>query len=135
MKKIILLLALSLSIFSCKNSEEKKEETQEVTVGTVEKAKAYKGDFIDSNGVMVLMGNNFIYGVKRNSLSEQLSKQVAAIKQNDMDMVNVIVRGNVTENTDSESEWEEIITITEIMNVATKPSDEVIKLNETTKNN
>ncbi|QQX77428.1 MULTISPECIES: hypothetical protein [Aequorivita] len=135
MKKIILLLALSLSIFSCKNSEEKKEETQEVTVGTVEKSKAYKGDFIDSNGVMVLMGNNFIYGVKRNSLSEQLSKQVAAIKQNDMDMVNVIVRGNVTENTDSESEWEEIITITEIMNVATKPSDEVIKLNETTKNN
>ena len=135
MKKIILLLALSLSIFSCKNSEEKKEETQEVTVDTVQKAQAYKGDFIDSNGVMVLMGNNFIYGVKRNSVSEQLSKQVAAIKQNDMDMVNVIVRGNVTENTDSESEWEEIITITEIMNVATKPSDEVIKLNETTKNN
>ncbi|PHR10541.1 MAG: hypothetical protein COA40_13850 [Aequorivita sp.] len=135
MKKIILLLALSLSIFSCKNSEEKKEETQEVTVDTVQKAQAYKGDFIDSNGVMVLMGNNFIYGVKRNSVSEQLSKQVAAIKQNDIDMVNVIVRGNVTENTDSESEWEEIITITEIMNVATKPSDEVIKLNETTKNN
>lgn len=133
MKKIILLLMLSTVVFSCKNSEEKKEETQEVTTENVENVKAYKGDFIESNGAMVLMGSNFIYGVKRNMLSEELSKQVAAIKNNDMDMVGVIVRGNVSKNTDNESEWEEIITITEIMRVSDKPSEEVIKLNETAK--
>lgn len=135
MKKIILLLMLSTVILSCKNSEEKKEETIEVTTENVENVKAYKGDFIESNGAMVLMGNNFIYGVKRNTLSEGLSKQVAAIKKSNLDMVGVIVRGNVSKNTDNESEWEEIITITEIMRVSDKPSEEVIKLNETTKNN
>jgi len=127
---------LSVAVFSCKNSEEKKEETPEVTTTeTVEKARAYKGDFIDSNGAMVLMGSNFIYGVKRNLLSEGLSKQVAAIKKNDLDMVSVIVKGTVGKNTDSESEWEEAITITEIMRVSSTPSDQVIKLNETAKNN
>lgn len=135
MKKIILLLMLSTVVFSCKNSEEKKEETQEVTTENVENVKAYKGDFIESNGAMVLMGSNFIYGVKRNMLSESLSKQVAAIKKSDLDMVGVIVRGNVSKNTDNESEWEEIITLTEIMRVSDKPSEEVIKLNETAKNN
>lgn len=135
MKKIILFLMLSVSFFSCKNSEEKKEETPEVTTETVEKVRAYKGDFIDSNGAMVLMGSNFIYGVKRNLLSEGLSKQVAAIKKNDLDMVSVIVKGTVAKNTDNESEWEEAITITEIMRVADSPSEQVIKLNETAKNN
>lgn len=135
MKKIILLLMLSVSLFSCKNSEEKKEETPEVTTETVEKARAYKGDFIDTNGAMVLMGSNFIYGVKRNLLSEGLSKQVAAIKKNDLDMVSVIVKGTVAKNTDNESEWEEAITITEIMRVSSTPSEQVIKLNETAKNN
>ncbi len=135
MKKIILLLMLSIAAFSCKNSEEKNTETEEITVENVEKMQAYKGDFISSDGAMVLMGANFIYGVKRDMLSEGLSKQVAAIKVNDYDMVGVIVKGIVSKNTDKESEWEEIITIKEIMRVADKPSEVDIKLNETEKKN
>ncbi|CAM3322824.1 hypothetical protein [Aequorivita lipolytica] len=135
MKKIILLLMLSAVVLSCKNSEEKNEDATEVTTETVEKLTAYKGDFIDSNGAMVLMGNNFIYGVKRNLLSEELSKQVAGVTKSDLDMVSVIVRGSVSKNTENDSEWEEILTITEIMRVADKPSEEVIKLNETAKKN
>ncbi len=136
MKKIILLLMLSAVVFSCKNSEEKNKETEETTIENVENAenlKAYKGDFIDSNGSLVLMGSNFIYGVKRDALSEQLSKQVAAVKKEDFDMVGVIVRGVVSKNTDSDSEWEEIITIKEIMRVNDKPSEVDIKLDETAK--
>lgn len=134
MKKIILLLMLSVAVFSCKNSEEKNtEETTTENVENAENLKAYKGDFIDSNGALVLMGTNFIYGVKRDSLSEALSKQVAAIKKNDFDMVGVIVRGVVSKNTDSDSEWEEVITIKEIMRVSNKPSEVDIKLDETAK--
>lgn len=134
MKRIILLLMLSVAAFSCKNSEEK--NTEEATTENVENAenlKAYKGDFIDSNGALVLMGTNFIYGVKRDVLSEGLSKQVAAIKKNDFDMVGVIVRGVVSKNTDGDSEWEEVITIKEIMRVSDKPSVADIKLDETAK--
>lgn len=134
MKKIILLLMLSAVVFSCKNSEEKKvEETTTENVENAENLKAYKGDFIDSNGALVLMGSNFIYGVKRDALSESLSKQVAAVKKNDTDMVGVIVRGVVSKNTDNDSEWEEVITIKDIMRVNDKPSEVDIKLDETAK--
>ncbi len=134
MKKIILLLMLSAAVFSCKNSEEKEvEETTTENVENAENLKAYKGDFIDSNGALVLMGSNFIYGVKRDAISESLSKQVAAIKKNDTDMVGVIVRGVVSKNTDNDSEWEEVITIKDIMRVNDKPSEVDIKLDETAK--
>ncbi|HET8804676.1 MAG TPA: hypothetical protein VFM72_08865 [Aequorivita sp.] len=134
MKKIILLLMLSATVFSCKNSEEKNvEETTTENLENTENLKAYKGDFIDSNGALVLMGTNFIYGVKRDMLSEDLSKQVAKVKKNDFDMVGVIVRGVVSKNTDGDSEWEEVITIKEIMRVNETPSEVDIKLDETAK--
>lgn len=134
MKKIVLLSLLLAVVFSCKNSEEKNSEVEKTATENVE-VKAYKGDYIDSNGALVLMGNNFIYGVKRNEMSEQLSQQVAKVKKNDFDMVGVVVRGNISKNTDTDSEWEEVITITEIMRVSDKPSEADIKFEESAKNN
>ena len=134
MKKIVLLSLLLAVVFSCKNSEEKNHEVEETAAENVE-VKAYKGDYIDSNGALVLMGTNFIYGVKRNEMSEKLSQQVANVKKNDFDMVGVVVRGNISKNTDTNSEWEEVITITEIMRVSDKPSEADIKFEESAKNN
>jgi hypothetical protein len=135
MKKIILILMVSFAVFSCKNSEEKSKESEETITENVEKTQAYKGDFINSDGALVLMGTNFIYGVKRDTLSDKLSKQVAAVKVNDYDMVGVIVRGIVAKNNDKESEWEEEITIKEIVKVNDQPSAVDIKINETAKKN
>ncbi|MAB56723.1 hypothetical protein [Aequorivita vladivostokensis] len=135
MKKIVLLLMLTTVVFSCKNSEEKTTETTEIAAETPENIKAYKGDFIDSDGALVLMGTNFIYGVKRNDRANQLSQQVAKVKKNDFDMVGVVVRGTISKNTDSDSEWDEVITITEIMRVNDKPSEADIKFEESAKNN
>ena len=135
MKKNILLLMLSIVAFSCKNSEEKNKESEEMTVENTENLKAYSGDYIDSNGALVLLGTNFIYGVKHNEMSDQLSKRVAAVKKNDFDMVNVIVRGTVSKNTDTDSEWEEVITIEEIMRVSDKPSEVDIKFDQQEKKN
>lgn len=134
MKKIFLLLFLSAAVFSCKNSEEK-NATDEMTSENTENLQTYKGDFIDTNGAVVLMGSDFIYGVKRNEISEQLSKQVSAVKKNDFDMVGVTVKGIVSKNTDNESEWEELITIKEIVKVNDTPSEVDIKLEESAKTN
>ncbi len=134
MKKIFLLLLLSIAVFSCKNSEEK-NTADEVTTENTENFNTYKGDFIDSDGAVVLMGSNFIYGVKRNEVSEDLSKQVSAVKKNDFDMVGVLVKGTVSKNTDSDSEWEELITIKEIVKVDDTPSEVDIKLEESAKKN
>ena len=135
MKKIILLLMLTATVLSCKNSEEKTTETQEVTTENTEKPRAYKGEFLDADGAMVFMGPNFIYGVKRDIMSEGLSKQVAPIKKNDHDMVGVIIKGTISKNTQNDTQWEEMITITEIMKVDESPSEVDIKLNETEKKN
>lgn len=125
---------LSVAVFSCKNSEEK-NTSEEMTAENTENLQTYKGDFIDSNGAIVLMGSNFIYGVKRNEISEQLSKQVSAVKKNDFDMVGVMVKGSVSKNTDNESEWEELITIKEIVKVNDTPSEVDIKLEESANTN
>ena len=134
MKKIFLLLMLSAAVFSCKNSEEK-NNADEMTAENTENLQTYKGDFIDSNGAIVLMGSNFIYGVKRNEISDQLSKQVSAVKKNDFDMVGVTVKGSVSKNTNNETEWEELITIKEIVKVNDTPSEVDIKLEESAKTN
>lgn len=134
MKKYFLLLALSLAIFSCKNSEENKA-TEEIANQTEESLPVYQGDFINSDGALVLMGPSFIYGVKRDEVSDELSKRVSAVKTNDFDMVGVVVTGIVSENTDSDSDWEEIITIKEIVKVNDFPSEVDIKLQESAKTN
>ncbi len=94
-----------------------------------ENLKAYKGDFIDSDGALVLMGSNFIYGVKRDCTFRKTFKTGRAVKKNDFDMVGCYCYAEkFPKNTDNDSEWEEIITIKEIMRVADKPSEVDIKL-------
>lgn len=125
---------LSVAVISCKNSEEK-NISEELITENVENLKTYKGDFINTDGALVLMGSTFIYGVKRNEVASDLSKRVSAVKTNDFDMVGVMVNGVVSKNTDSDSEWEEIITINEILKVNESPSEVDIKLQESAKTN
>lgn len=125
---------LSVAVISCKNSEEK-NTSEELITENVENLKTYKGDFINTDGALVLMGSTFIYGVKRNEVASDLSKRVSAVKTNDFDMVGVMVNGVVSKNTDSDSEWEEIITINEILKVNESPSEVDIKLQESAKTN
>ncbi|NGX82950.1 hypothetical protein [Aequorivita sp. KMM 9714] len=134
MKKYLLILTLSLVFFSCKNSEENKT-SDELTTQNEESLPTFQGDFINTDGALVLMGSSFIYGVKRNEVSDELSKRVSAIKTNDFDMVGVIVKGVVSENTDTDTNWEEIITIKEIVKVNDSPSAVDIKLQESAKTN
>ena len=134
MKKYLLILTLSLVFFSCKNSEEDKT-SDELTTQNEEAFPTFQGDFINTDGALVLMGSSFIYGVKRNEVSDELSKRVSAVKTNDFDMVGVIVKGVVSENTDTDTNWEEIITIKEIVKVNDSPSAVDIKLQESAKTN
>lgn len=134
MKKYLLILTLSLVFYSCKNSKGDKT-SDELTTQNEETFPTFQGDFINTDGALVLMGSSFIYGVKRNEVSDELSKRVSAVKTNDFDMVGVIVKGVVSENTDTDTNWEEIITIKEIVKVNDSPSAVDIKLQESAKTN
>lgn len=134
MKNIFLLIFLSTAVFSCKNSEEK-NTVEEITTENVDNLQTFNGDFIDSDGALVLMGSNFIYGVKRNEVSDELSQKTSKVKKNDFDMVGVTVKGTISENTETDSEWDEVITIKEILKVNETPSEVDIKLEESAKTN
>jgi len=133
MKKIVVLVTLSIIIFSCKNSGEKTSETKvesETTQGVSSKGKIYKGDFIYLSDAAVLKGATFIYGVTLDEKMHELANKVKSVKQSDFDMVPVAVKGVISKKPENEEGWPEILTITEIVMVGTKPSEIDIKLED-----
>jgi len=133
MKKIFLFLALSVVVFSCKNSEEKNTENEEMTPEEINDMNTYSGDFIYTDGAAVLKGNNFIYGVVIDKMSEKLANLVKPIKTEELDMVPVKVMGSVRKNpvvVNGGEGWDEIITITKIVNIGDKPAVADIKIEE-----
>ena len=139
MKKILLLFALMLIVFSCKNSEEKKaeettsettSETTEVIPGSKKGGRIYQGEFIYMDDIAVFKGDVFIYGVAMNEVSTKLAEQVKAVKKDEFDMVPVIVRGIVSPKPENQEGWEEIITLTAILEVGDEPAKADIKFEE-----
>ncbi|MCH7784623.1 MAG: hypothetical protein IIB06_04285 [Bacteroidetes bacterium] len=127
MKKITLLVALALLIFSCKNTEEK--DPKLVSNETSDsKITIYQGEFIYLADAAVLKGSNFIYGVALDEMSEELAKQVETVKKEEFDMVPVIVKGIVSKKPEGQEGWDEILTIKEILSVSKTPSKTDIKL-------
>lgn len=127
MKKITLLVALALLIFSCKNTEEK--DPKLVSNETSDsKITVYQGEFIYLADAAVLKGSNFIYGVALDEMSEELAKQVETVKKEEFDMVPVIVKGIVSKKPEGQEGWDEILTIKEILSVSKTPSKTDIKL-------
>ncbi len=141
MKKtfLLLLLSLSLVVYSCKNGEEKTETTENdpnLMEQTDEGYQMYTGEYLYMEGEKsgVLMGSNFIYGVVIDEKAEELAAQVAEVKKDSLDMVPVVVRGEVMKNPNLKeqgSAWEEVIAIKEIIAVSEKPSEADIKIEET----
>jgi hypothetical protein len=130
MKKIAFLIALTIITFSCKNSEEKtsKKMIDSEAKETSSNNKIYKGDFIYTADAAVLKGEKFIYGVTLDDMATELAKRVKPVKETDFDMVPVAVKGIVSPKPEGEEGWPEVLTITEIVVVGTKPSEIDIKL-------
>jgi len=120
MKKIVFLITLSIITFSCKNTEEKSTSEGEI----------YKGDFIYTADAAVLKGDKFIYGVTLDDMATKLANLVKPAKKSDFDMVPVAVKGIVSPKPEGEEGWPEVLTITEIVVVGTKPSEIDIKLED-----
>ena len=130
MKKIILITLISIISFSCKKdiaTNQKKESKIELDSS---EEKVYRGDFIFLEDAAVLKGDKFIYGVTIDDLSKQLADKVKLVKSSDFDMVPVAVKGNVSQKLEGQEGWDEILTITEIVIVGSKPSKIDVKIEE-----
>jgi hypothetical protein len=143
MKKIFYLFLITAVLTSCNNTEEKKEDvseeaSQEVVSddkGTVVDVRmpVYRGEFILTDEAAVLKGKDFIYGVTLDTMARELAARVAPIKQDEFDMVPVIVSGVVSENpalAEGKEVWKEVITIKKILNVSARPSQADVKIQD-----
>lgn|SRR5690554_6945770 len=131
MKKIIFVLLSVVVLTACKNNEKSTENTEETTTNentSETEGKRYQGDFIYFEDAAVLKGKSFIYGVEQNKKAKELAEQVAQYKEEDYDMVNVLVKGTVAPKPEGAEGWDEILTIEEIIHVSTKPTKEDIRI-------
>lgn len=125
-KTVLSLLLVALLMFACNNNKQreadsdKKVETDaiETTVGSTQ----YTGDFIYTPEAAVLTGKSFIYGVELNELALALAEKVALIKNDKHDNVTVTVLGEVSPKPEGQDGWDEIITITHIIDVGDTPT-------------
>lgn len=131
MKANLLIAFLLLTFVSCKNAaSEKKEETTAVATDIISE-EVYEGEFFYTPEAAVLKSDDMVYGVANNDLAKELAERVKGIEKDEYDMVPVTVKGEVKNKPEGTEGWDQIITITEIINVSNTPqrADVEIKAN------
>lgn len=132
MKKFLILFAFITVYTSCK--QENKAETENETVAanaSDEDVVTLKGEFIYLADAAVLNCGNKIYGVTIDQKMHELADQVAAKKNDDYDMVPVIINGVVHPNpavSENKEGWPEVVTIKEIVKVFAPTGESAIKV-------
>ena len=87
-KQLFVLCLLTMTLFACKNGEEKEkvasDTVSEVETRTSSPFKTFNGEFIYIADGAVLKGKNFIYGVTIDEKMHELAEMVAPIKKDDI---------------------------------------------------
>ncbi|KAB1069844.1 hypothetical protein F6U93_03270 [Tamlana haliotis] len=127
MRKLFFITLILTAFISCKN-ESKPEET--TATYSENELTTIKGDFVYFEGAGVLQSHNTIYGVLDSGQLKALVAQADKIKTEPTDMVQVEIKGKVTDQKDDVILWENKVEIVEIINVkpASKETNNIVKL-------
>lgn len=137
MKKVFILVVVFATFLSCKNDTKKKSDDTLNASESLEKTKKQsdgltflKGEFVYFDGAAVLQTHADIYGVLITDKLLELNQQAEKHKTEPTDMVQVEIRGRITNQKDDKILWENKVEIIEIMNVkaASKEENNVVKL-------
>lgn len=109
-----LLGVLVLSACSIDSRQDELFEQQDHAV--VDSIPTLHGEFMHLADAAVLKGEGFIYGVSIDSLSEELAARVRPLKEDDFDMVPVVVKAKISNNFGRQG-WDEVIEIREIVEI------------------
>ncbi len=127
MRKILGLLLITLALYSCQD-DERRDLMDQASVETIpDSIQVLKGEFVYGKDAAVLRGDNFVYGVTLDSMSNALSEKIAPLKSDDFEMIPVTVKAKILPNP-ARKGWEEVIEILEIVEVpkGAGTSDELI---------
>jgi len=142
MKKIFLLFAIAIIAVSCKDEAKNTDGKDDLDkYGPAKQINPnlknpdadlpiYRGEFIHVADGAVLKGSTYIYGVVLDEVAMELSERVKPVKVNDFDMVPVVVKGVVSPKPEGEEGWDEVLKITEILNVSSQPAEADIKIQD-----
>jgi len=133
MRKISVIIVLTLVFFACKNEPKQEASSKDKNPITKTTSEAYvtlKGDFVYYADAAVLQTPSEIYGVVIDEKMHQLNKQVTALKNEDTDMVPVTVKVRKFEKNKDEEGWQYRVEIKEILKVEAPDPEgkDVIKL-------
>ena len=101
----------------CGNDRPEEGPVQNQETEAQDSIRVIEGEFIFLSEAAVLKGPDFIYGVKVDSVSRDLAKQVAGMKENEFEMIPVKVEAKIIPNP-SPKGWEEYIEIRKIIEVS-----------------
>lgn len=116
MKKFILLLLIA-TLISCQDEDRKEVASQPEEEEVIDSIPTLTGQFIYVADAAVLRGEDFVYGVSIDSMSQLLADRVKPLKKEDFDMVQVTIKGKISPNLQQEG-WDEIVEIKEIIEIS-----------------
>lgn len=116
MKRLFAIIVLLWGMLACQDEARQELMQPEETDTVQDSIPTLVGEFIYVADAAVFRGNNFIYGVTIDSMSQELANRVQPYKKEDFDMVKVKIKGKIVPNTQQEG-WEENIEIREILEI------------------
>ena len=137
MKKVLILIVSLSAFISCKKDVKSQNSEETIINGSEERTAKQsdgltllKGEFVYYDGAAVLQTNSEIYGVLITDKLEELQKQAEKHKSEPTDMVQVEIRGKITNQKDEKILWENKVEIIEILDVkpVSKEENKVFKL-------
>ncbi|WP_370477651.1 hypothetical protein [Tamlana flava] len=139
MKRLLFTTLVFIAFISCKN-EAKSEQTEDTGTSKTEERTAkqndgltlLKGQFVFYDGAAVLQTHANIYGLFLTDKLKELIQLAEKHKKEPTDMVQVEIRGKITNQKDEKILWENKVEVAEILSVKPIPEDEnnVVKLGE-----
>jgi hypothetical protein len=138
MKRFIVISFLALTIFSCKNDKESKEENAIINKikedVLPEGQQLLRGEFIYLSDAAVLTTRNEIYAVQIDKKMHELNEVAKALKKTEFDMVHVVIHGSLSTNPLKEKlgeGWDQMVTVTKIIEVSPATSANLITTGRT----
>lgn len=117
MKKLFGILLLAALILTSCNDEDRKDLTPEPETNKEQDSiQVLTGDFVFGKDAAVIRGEDFVYGVTIDSMSQMLAEKVAPLKSDDFDMIPVTVKAKILQNPEQEG-WQEVIEVREIIEI------------------
>ncbi|WP_405200262.1 hypothetical protein [Christiangramia sp. LLG6405-1] len=117
MRRFFEIMIVAILLVSCQDDEQKELNPEPVTAKVQDSLEVLQGDYVYVADAAVLRGENFVYGVKQDSIAMQLSEKVSDLKSDDFEMIPVRVRAKITPNPTLKG-WDEIIEIREILEIS-----------------